>query len=89
MIKEISEKSVAYITVNNKRLIPKYKNYSYLAPKLIFHKISYGLLWLDAIWPKLSKIAPCPSYMYKITGPEKLNKTVSKKALLDIMIWWW
>ena len=33
---------------------------------------------------KRSKIAP--SYMYKITGPEKLNKTVSKKALLDIMI---
>ena len=33
MIKEISEKSVAYITVNNKRLIPKYK-YSHLAPKL-------------------------------------------------------
>ena len=33
MIKEINEKSVAYITVNNKRLIPKYKN-SYLAPKL-------------------------------------------------------
>ena len=54
---------------------------------LIFHKISYGLLWLDAIWPKLSKIAP--SYMYKITGPEKLNKIVSKKALLDIMIRWW
>ena len=43
---------------------------------LIFHMISYGLLWLNAIWPKLSKIAP--SYMYKITGPEKLNKTVSK-----------
>ena len=33
MIREINKKSVAYITANNKRLIPKYKN-SYLAPKL-------------------------------------------------------
>ena len=34
MMKEISEKSGAYITVNNKRLIPKYKNSYFKTIKL-------------------------------------------------------